>query len=40
MKTRQDNYMIDRNDAVYTENDTEPLWLIWLGPNFDENQMG
>ena len=37
MKTGQDNYVTDRKDAVYAENEIELLWLIESGTIYDEN---
>ena len=37
MKTRQDNYVTDRKDAVYAKNEIELLWLIESGTIYDEN---
>ena len=39
MKTKQDNNMINRIGAIYTENDNELSLLIRLGADYNENQI-
>ena len=39
-KTKQDNNMIDRIGAVYTENKIEQLWLIGPSAAYNKNQTG
>ena len=39
-KTKQDNNMIDRIGAVYTENKIEQLWLIGPSTTYNKNQTG
>ena len=36
-KTRHDNDVTDRIGVVYVESDTELLWLIRPGADYDEN---
>ena len=38
MKTRQDNDVIDCMGSLYTENNTELLWLIILSNVCDKNK--
>ena len=40
MKTRYDNYVIDRTNAVYVEYKIELPWLSGSGSICDENQIG
>ena len=39
-KTNQENDLIDHLGAVYTKIEIELSWLIGLGANYDENQIG
>ena len=36
MKTKQDNDMTDRTGAVYVETNTELLWPIGSGANYNK----
>lgn len=38
MKTRKDNNVVDRTNAVYVKNDTKFSWLIGPSEICDENQ--
>ena len=38
--TRKDNDVSNHIDVVYAENDTELSWLIGLGVDYDEIQIG
>ena len=40
MKTKQDNNVTNRIDAVYAQNETQLLYLIILGAVCDENETG
>ena len=40
MKNRYDNDVTNPIDVVYAENDTELSWLIGLGVDCDEYQIG
>ena len=40
MKTRQDNDLTDRTDAIYAENKTELLWSKGLDAVYDETKTG
>lgn len=40
MKTRQDNDVTNCTMVGYVENDTELLWLIGSGVEYDENKIG
>ena len=40
IETRQDNDIIDLIATIYDENEIELSWLIGLGADYDENQIG